>query len=181
MKLLALSGSLRHFSTNTALLRAIQNRTPTNTSITIWKSFKDFPIFSPDGEGAQTPLIIREFVQQVEMADGLIVSCPEYAHGIPGGFKNALDWLVSNEKFPGKSVMIAHASHRGEFVLSALHEVLKTMSANIIEDAFLRIPLMSKTQTEIDEIANLPQISSTIEAKLSIFISAISKQGNRLP
>lgn len=81
----------------------------------------------------------------VAAADGLIVACPEYVHGMPGGFKNALDWLVSRDEVPFKPVMIAHASHRGDQMLEQLADVLTTMSLRIVPEAFVRLPLAGKS------------------------------------
>lgn len=105
----------------------------------------EMPIFNPDNEGERTPPIVLEFAAKIGRADGLVISCPEYAHGIPGGFKNALDWLVSRDEVPFKPLMFAHASHRGDLVLAQLTEVLQTMSLHIVADAFVRLPVAGKS------------------------------------
>ena len=106
------------------------------------------PIFNPDLEGETTPRAVSEFAAQIADADGLIISCPEYAHGIPGGLKNALDWLVSREEIPFKPVLLVHASHRGDYALAALSEVLKTMSVALMPGDILRIPLLRQDSRE---------------------------------
>lgn len=175
-KLLALSGSQREASTNSALLQALKNIASERAQITIYEGIGTFPIFNPDREGANTPSIIQDFKKQILEADGLIVACPEYAHGIPGGLKNALDWLVSVEGFSGKPVMIAHASRRGGFVLDALQEVLSTMDATLVEEAFLRLPVMSKTPEEIDAITSDLDAKNLILDRLSTFIQSIGEK-----
>ncbi len=173
MKLIALSGSVRQQSTNTALLEAIERRSPDGVSISLYRDMESLPIFNPDREGDHTPSKAGAFIKDVTASDGLILACPEYAHGIPGGFKNALDWLVSSVCFPDTPIMICHASHRGEFVLNALKEVLKTMSADIVEEAYLQIPLMSKTPDDIRQIAAIRDTNLLIRQKVHTFVSYI--------
>ena len=116
--LYALCASQRRTSTNRRLLEALQLACPEGITIAICDLIGDLPVFNPDNEGERTPVIVERFAAEIRKADGLIVSCPEYAHGIPGGFKNALDWLVSRDEVPFKPLMFAHASHRGDLVLA---------------------------------------------------------------
>ncbi|MBB3289818.1 MULTISPECIES: NADPH-dependent FMN reductase [unclassified Rhizobium] len=143
--LYALCGSQRQASTSRRLLQALQLACPDGVSIAICDLIGALPIFNPDDEGERTPPVVERFAAEIRKADGLIVSCPEYAHGIPGGFKNALDWLVSRDEVPFKPLMLAHASHRGDLVLAQLTEVLQTMSLHIVADAFLRLPIAGKS------------------------------------
>jgi chromate reductase, NAD(P)H dehydrogenase (quinone) len=103
----------------------------------------------------------------------LIIACPEYAHGIPGGLKNALDWLVSRDEVPFKPVMIAHASHRGEHLLRQLAEVLQTMSMVTVAEAFLQLPLVGKgEEAQRRAIAEARQ-HGLLDGALNAFIKAI--------
>jgi chromate reductase, NAD(P)H dehydrogenase (quinone) len=144
LSLYALCGSQRRASTSRRLLEALRDASPAGVVIEICDLIGQLPIFNPDEEGDRTPAIVERLAGKIRAADGLIVSCPEYAHGIPGGFKNALDWLVSRDEVPDKPLMIAHASHRGELVLDQLTEVLRTMSLDIVPEAFLRVPIAGK-------------------------------------
>ena len=73
-------------------------------------------------------------------ADAVIISSPEYAHGIPGSLKNALDWLVSDGTLAGKPVVIiTTAPTRGELAQAQLAEVLKTMSWDVLTEARLTL------------------------------------------
>ena len=92
---LALSGSLRAASTNSALLAALRANALSDFHLTLYDGLGSLPIFNPDDEGERTPPLAAALIDAVARADGIIVSCPEYAHGVPGGLKNALDWLVS--------------------------------------------------------------------------------------
>jgi NAD(P)H-dependent FMN reductase len=143
--LYALCGSQRKVSTNRQLLEALRDHAPEGVTVEICELIGDLPIFNPDLEGEHRPAVVGQFATSVGTADGIIIACPEYAHGMPGGLKNALDWLVSGDEVSFKPVMIAHASHRGDVVLAQLTEVLETMSFSLVRAAFLRVALLGKT------------------------------------
>ncbi|QND48320.1 NAD(P)H-dependent oxidoreductase [Rhizobium lusitanum] len=173
LSLYALCGSLRQTSTSRRLLEALSAASPAGVSIEICDFIGDLPIFSPDEEGDRTPAIVTTFAEKIRVADGLIVSCPEYVHGIPGGFKNALDWLVSRDEVPFKPLMFAHASHRGDLVLAQLTDVLQTMSLRIVPEAFLRVPLAGKSDEAQTAMLAEAQESGALRAALDRFTQAI--------
>lgn len=148
MRILAISGSLREQSTNTALLRAFMRHAPDGIVVELLEKIDHLPLFNPDLE-ADTPQAVLDFAARVARCDGLVIASPEYAHGIPGALKNALDWLVSRFEIPDKPVMLVHASTRGAFVREHLSEVLRTMSCRLFPGTFER-HLISKGPTEID-------------------------------
>lgn len=174
LSLYALCGSLRQASTSRRLLEALRAASPDDISIEICDLIGDLPIFNPDDEGERTPAIVAAFAAKIRDADGLIVSCPEYAHGIPGGFKNALDWLVSRDEVPFKPLMFAHASHRGDLVLEQLDEVLRTMSLRIVQEAFLRVPIAGKSEEAQAAILMEARENGTLRASLARFAQAIA-------
>jgi NAD(P)H-dependent FMN reductase len=91
------------------------------------------PPFNPDDEHDPLPSSVRALREAVGRADALLVACPEYAHGVPGAFKNLLDWLVGSLEFPGKPVLLLNASARGSHhAQEALAEILRTMSAELL-------------------------------------------------
>ena len=100
--LLGLSGSLRARSSNTEALRAAAMLAPEWATVTLFSGLAGLPHFNPDldVEGAVLPVPVREFRAQVDAADALLICSPEYAHGVPGSLKNALDWLVSGAEIP---------------------------------------------------------------------------------
>ena len=99
----ALCGSQRRNSTNRSLLEAIRDSAPEGVDVEICGLIELLPIFNPDLEGDATPDVVERFASKIGMADGVIIACPEYAHGLPGGLKNALDWLVSRDEAPPSS------------------------------------------------------------------------------
>jgi chromate reductase, NAD(P)H dehydrogenase (quinone) len=140
--ILAISGSLRARSSNKTLLQAMKAVAPTRVTFTIFEGLGDLPHFNPDLDTDDAvPVVVRDFRALVGQMDGLIISSPEYAHGIPGVLKNGLDWLVGSIEFPYKPVALINASARATYAYAALIEVLTTMSAQIIPGASLTIPL----------------------------------------
>ena len=151
MHLLTLSGSTRQASTNTALLRALAVVAPAHIKVENFEGLLDLPIFSADLEGENTPLAVLAFAKKIEQADGIIISCPEYVHAIPGGLKNAIDWLVSRYEIIDKPMALLHASHGGEDLLYALRLVLNTVSQNFAENIFALFDLRSHGIDEIKD------------------------------
>ncbi|KKZ89580.1 NAD(P)H-dependent oxidoreductase [Rhizobium phaseoli] len=150
MKFLAISGSARRASTNTALLRALQAAAGAAHTVSVYDRVGELPVFSPDLE-LDPPLAVSALAQAIADADGLILASPEYIRSIPGGLKNAIDWLVSRNEVIGKPIVLAHASHRGDDMLAQLRVVLATLSEQFNEELFLRIPLMKLSPEEIAE------------------------------
>lgn len=149
IEILAISGSLRAASTNSALVAALARNAPPGCRVTVYDGLGRLPIFNPDDEGERTPGEANALIGAVTRADGIIVSCPEYAHGVPGGMKNALDWLVSREAAVGKPAMLVHASPRSLFARAALAEIMKTMSFDLFDGSQLTLALLGKTQLEV--------------------------------
>jgi chromate reductase len=160
MQLLALSGSLRANSINTALLRAAAKLAAPGTTVTVSELPGALPLFNPDQE-ASPPPVVTAFRQEVAAADALIIASPEYAHGITGTMKNALDWLVSFEPFSGKRIAVLNASPRAHHADDALREILQTMDADIVQAASISVPLVG---AGLDETAMLatPEIAAAI-------------------
>lgn len=143
MKVLAISGSLRAQSSNGALLEAAALLAPGGMQVTLFDGVGRLPYFNPDLEGGVLPSEVAAFRAAVNAADALLVSAPEYARGIPGSFKNALDWLVGDTEFAGKPVAIWTASARAKAGPEALLLVLTTMSGAVVESASVTVDLIS--------------------------------------
>ncbi len=146
MRILAISGSLRARSSSTSIVHALGLIAPVDVSITVYDGTGSLPHFDPDldREGDEAPPLVAELKRMVGKADALIISTPEYAHGIPGSLKNALDWLVSSVEFPGIAVGLINPSLESFHAHAALVEVLKTMSARLPVEASVRIPILNR-------------------------------------
>ena len=181
MKILAISGSSREASTNTALLKFMKNLAPEGAEVTVFHRLDVLPVFSPDSEGEATPAAVCEFVEKVSATDGIIISSPEYVRAIPGGLKNAIDWMVSRFEVIGKPIVLVHASHRGDDMLISLRLVLSTVSDNFLENLFLRTPLVGKSPEEIEEFLRAPEHESEILTFLGNFVAAVHESGECKP
>ena len=132
--ILGLSGSLRRASFNSGLLRAAREVAPDGVEIVIG-SIAEVPLYDGDAEAASgTPPAVQRLNEQLAQADGLLMLTPEYNNGIPGVFKNAIDWMSRGEGlklFRGKPVAVTGASP-GSFgtILSQTHwlQVLRTLN-----------------------------------------------------
>ena len=174
VRLLAVSGSLRQASSNSILLRAAELLCPEGVQVAHYEGIGDLPHFNPDllEDPPEVVIALRAIIGQ---ADGLLISCPEYARGIPGAFKNMLDWLVSSEEFPGKPVALFNASPRASHAQAALRLVLETMSASIIEQASITVNLLS-SQSSAEGIAADPVIGPQMSTALGAFKRRLETQ-----
>jgi NAD(P)H-dependent FMN reductase len=135
-RVLCLSGSLRQRSANTAALQAAQALAPSTLELVLYDGLGELPPFNPDVEAIAVPPAVFALRERVGQADALLIACPEYAHGVPGVFKNLLDWLVGSLEFPDKPVALFNASGRGSHhAQDALVEILQTMSARVLGGA----------------------------------------------
>lgn len=124
VRILAISGSLRAMSSNSALLRTAAAVAPPGVEITQYEGLARLPHFNPDDDLGDPPEPVLELRAQVGAADALLFCVPEYAHGMPGSLKNALDWLVSSIELPGKHVALLNASPMATHAQAALRETL---------------------------------------------------------
>lgn len=144
-RLLAISGSLRAQSTNTELLRAAALSAPAGVTVILYDGLATLPHFNPDVEDDALPDTVVALRRALAAADAVIISTPEYAHGLPGALKNALDWLVGGPEMVGKRVALWHASTWSTFAPAQLAEILRTMSAAVIEEASVTINLRGRS------------------------------------
>jgi len=132
-RVLCLSGSLRRASSNTAALQAARQLAPSTIDLELYEGLGALPLFNPDDEMVAVPASVSALREAVGRADALLIACPEYAHGVPGAFKNLLDWLVGSLEFPGKPVLLLNTAARGSYhAQEALAEILVTMSAQLL-------------------------------------------------
>ncbi len=168
MKILAISGSARRASTNTALLRGLAAAAPRGVEVVVFEGVGRLPVFSPDLDG-DPPAEVRAYIALVDASDGVIVASPEYVRALPGGLKNAIDWLVSRDTLVGKPMALLHASHRGDDMLESLRQVLATVSNRFAPELFLRLPLMKLDPAEIAERLAQSKNVGALQAYLADF------------
>ena len=124
IRLLGISGSLRAASFNTALLRAAQSLSPAGVQIEV-STLHGIPLYDGDLEAREgLPAAVVSLRQAIRDCDGLLLVTPEYNNGIPGVFKNAIDWVSRTSAahpnvLAGKPVAVIGASPGGFGTISA--------------------------------------------------------------
>ena len=177
MRLLAISGSLRLASSNTALLQAAIALSSNRVEMKLYAGLGDLPHFNPDLEPTEPPSV-TDLRAQVKWSDGLVISSPEYAHGVPGVLKNALDWLVSGEEFVKKPIALFNASSRAIHAQASLTEIVTTMAGRIVPEACITVSLLGKN-LDAAGIMTDPVISRELQAAIVSFENAIKQLQNQ--
>ena len=139
MRVLAISGSLRDASHNTALLRALREEAPSGVEVEIWNGLKEIPPYDPDDDVVPGPAKVEAFRALVHEADAVFFATPEYNSSIPGALKNALDWAsrpLATNAFRNKPVAVIASSagaFGGVWAAAELRKVLAAMGARVTE------------------------------------------------
>ncbi len=171
-RLLTVSGSLRAGSSNAALLAAATHLAPADAVVSSYDGLALLPAFSPDVEEGPGPLpdAVVAWRSAIASADAVLISSPEYAHGIPGSLKNALDWVVGGSEIVDKPVGVLSASAASRFAHPQLIEVLKTMNASIVPEATVVIDIPRRgvdvERLVVDPVLG-PALRNVVEALLA--------------
>jgi chromate reductase, NAD(P)H dehydrogenase (quinone) len=172
MNVLAISGSLRQASINSAVLRAAQRLAPGGMAVTVFGGVGALPLFNPDLE-ARPPEPVLALHAAVVRADALLFASPEYAHGVTGAIKNTLDWLVGFEPAAGTHVAVFNAAPRARHADDALRETLQTMAMVVVEAASGVLPLPGPMREA--EIVENEQVSAAIRTYLAALQAACDR------
>ncbi len=178
MRVLAISGSLRAGSSNTAVLRAMAALAPEEVQVVYYTGLSELPHFNPDLDTEIPPSTVGDFRSQLMASDGVLISSPEYAHGVPGVLKNALDWLVRSGELYEKPVAIVNASPRSTHAQASLVETLTTMTARLVPEACVTVALPSKS-LDAPGICNDPEISRALLLAITAFARAVTPVASR--
>ena len=173
MKFLAISGSVRKNSYNLALLKAMKKLCPEQDGLSIYSRLEDIPMFNPDVEEQSIPEVVEDFLGQIRNSDGVIISTPEYAHGIPGALKNALDWAVSSDAVILKPMVVTSVSTSGLGGVRShapLVLVLSAMNANVVVEGSINVPYAQKKFTADMELAD-----KITEASIQVSLAALRR------
>lgn len=177
MQILAISGSLRAGSTNSHLLRAAASLAPENMDFTFYDGLGELPHFSPELDGDNPPASVSHLRELLQAADGVLICTPEYAFGVPGSLKNALDWTVSTCAFSDKPVAAISASSTymgGDKAHASLLLTLTALGANILESGKLTIAAIQtkmNTDGEITDPTTLQALKSVVNALTQAIIA----------
>jgi chromate reductase len=165
MRILGISGSVRRGSHNTRLLRAAGDALPPGVELVEWEGLGGLPIFCEDLEDAP-PETVRDFLEQVEAADALLIATPEYNASLPGGLKNALDWAsrpfpdnVLRDK-PSAVIGASTGLFGAVWAQAEVRKVLKASGAHVLESE-LPVGLADGAFTAGGELAD-PEIAARL-------------------
>jgi NAD(P)H-dependent FMN reductase len=174
MNILGISGSLRAGSANTALLRAAASLAAEGVAVTVYHGVGDLPHFSPDLDTDPPPAPVAHLRSLLAAADAVLICTPEYAFGIPGALKNALDWCVSSGEFDRKPTAALSASPGyggGAKGLASLLTTVGALGAAVPDGATLGIPAVrSRLDVEGARITD-PETADAVRAVLDALIN----------
>src|SRR5262249_33454180 len=142
----------------------------------IYEHVGQLPPFNPDLDTDRPPTPVSAFRAALQSADAVLLSSPEYAHGVPGVLKNALDWVVGTGELVDKPVALVNASSRATHAWNSLVETLSVMSARVIREASITVPL-NGTGLDAERIASDPQLAGLVKSVLR----RVARQSARAP
>jgi chromate reductase len=175
LRVLAISGSLRAASSNTMLLGVAARLAPDGMRVVRYEGVAELPYFTPDLEGPALPAAVAELRAELAATGGILICSPEYAHGVPGALKNALDWMVGGVELSWKPVAIINLSPRATHAHASLVEIMTTMSAVVVPEASVSLPVMGRNLDESGMLAD-PDITRPLRAALEAFALAIRRR-----
>jgi chromate reductase len=171
-RVFAISGSLRAGSSNHNILRFLGKVAPPDISYFIYDSLAQIPPFDPGLDNDTPPDAVFELRNLIQNADAIVICTPEYAYGVPGQLKNALDWTVSSDSFSGKPTALITASTGGENAHEALLKTLGAIDASVTDDTKL---LVSFIRSKMDSEGNIidKATADSLKAVFNALLKAI--------
>ncbi|WP_025145427.1 NADPH-dependent FMN reductase [Pedobacter jeongneungensis] len=163
-KIFAISGSTKSISTNGLYIAAISQFLDKDFEVTLFPSIANIPHFNPDLDLEDPPKAVHDLRLNIQQADGIIISTPEYAMGLPGSLKNLLDWTVSSASFSGKPILALVASTQGEKANQSMIDILTVLEAKISAQLIPFAKAKINKEAEITDLETLTKLKSTVNA-----------------
>jgi NAD(P)H-dependent FMN reductase len=166
-KIVAICGSTRKTSSNLNLIHAITELAKEKFNISIFDKLTEIPHFNPDIDNETPPTAVAQFRQMLKEAEGILICTPEYAMGVPGALKNAIDWTVSSCEFSHKPVALITASSLGENGHDSLMKTLRIIESKITDQTQLLISFVKTKVSRDNKIidpATLIQVNDLLMA-----------------
>ena len=177
MKILAVSGSLQAQSSNGALLRAFAGSLGADAQTTFTRALHELPPFNLDFDVEPAPPAVAEWRRELSEASGVVFATPEYAFGIAGSLKNALDWVVGSGELVNKPVVLISASTletAAGFAMDALERTIRVMSADVVDT--LRVPFVKSKLAAAGEVTD-PELRASLSSLADRLRGRVSAAG----
>ncbi|RQO69367.1 flavoprotein [Pedobacter sp. KBW01] len=169
-KIFAICGSTKTASTNLLFIAAIAQLLGAEYEVTTLNSIADLPHFNPDSDTMHPPQQVEQLRKSMSQADGILISTPEYAMGLPGSLKNVMDWTVSSSSFSRKPVLAIVASSQGEKAYQSLIDILTVIEAEVYP---LLIPY-AKTKINQEATISDAETLAALKSTLDQFVANLS-------
>jgi len=176
IKILAISGSLRTGSSNNLLLKYIATLIPAPVNFQIYDELATIPAFD---DSAPAPLAVDRFRELLAGCDAVLICSPEYAFGIPGALKNAIDWTVSSGELTGKPVALVTAATNGDKAHKAWLLIFKALSSVIPEQGALLIPYVRTKINNTGEVTDPSTYESLVKTLQALIQTAEEYAANK--
>jgi chromate reductase len=160
---------LRPNSSNLAILHGIAALAPHRFTYEFYNGLTDLPHFNPATDTDTPPPSVLTLRESIRSAEGIIICTPEYAFGVPGSLKNALDWMVSTVLLTDKPTALITASSSGDKAHASLLQTLSALSVNVIPQTSLLIPFI-KTKVSVNGV-----IDNETKAELTNVLNALAE------
>ena len=165
MRILGIAGSVRRGSHNRRLLRAAGDMLPPGVDFVEWEGLAGLPIFDEDLE-KDPPAPVRDFLDEIERADALLIATPEYNASLPGALKNALDWAsrpfpdnVLREK-PAAVIGASTGLFGAVWAQAEVRKALKASGAHVLES---ELPVgMADSAFDVDDTLADPELGARL-------------------
>jgi chromate reductase len=149
--ILGISGSIRPGASSALVLKWLGRQIGSTSHFELFDALNQITPF----DGAENlPAAVEYFIEKIRNADIIIFCSPEYAHGISGVLKNALDWTVASDVWINKPVVVITAAAQGEHAHASLLEILSTMSASVVTEASRLIPFIKAKMNPSGEVTD---------------------------
>ena len=175
-KIVAIPGSTKQFSTHLNLINTIIDLYSEELETFVFRGLSELTHYNPDLDNAIPPAKIVNFRKLLSDADGILICTPEYAMGVPGSLKNALDWTVSSMEFYHKPVALITASSLGHKGHQSLTETLKIIESDLPDSSRLLISYI-KTKMQEDKIVDAGTLDQ-VKMLMDSFINVMEQKIN---
>lgn len=139
--------------------------------MSIYRGLAELPAFNPDLDDESVPEAVTAFRAVLQACDGVLISSPEYAHGVPGVLKNALDWVVGSGELVDKPIALVNASRRATHAWASLAETLAVMTAHVIPGASITVSLDGRRLDETGIVGDA-ELSTALRSTIDALVVA---------